>query len=102
MLSYYGICERLVHDNGREFCSEVISKVLKLWGVSECKSSSYHPQAMGKVERQNSIICEKLRILIEETGEEWDELLPQVQLAMNSVINRSTGYSHFYLMHLRP
>ena len=62
-------------------------------------STAYHPQTQGVVERMNAVIGQMLRCTIHELNEvrEWDSLLPTIELAINSLPNRSIGYSPFYL-----
>ena len=47
----------------------------------------------------NAVIGQILRCTIHELNEvrEWDSLLPKIELPINSLPNRSTGYSSFYL-----
>ena len=47
----------------------------------------------------NAVIGQMLRCTIHELneGREWDSLLPTIEIAINSLPNRNTGYSPFYL-----
>ena len=63
--------------------------------------TTYHPQSQGQVERMNAIISQTLRCLMSDIPDlgRWKEFLPTVEMVVNSLPNRSTGYSPFYLMH---
>ena len=47
----------------------------------------------------NSVIGQMLRCLIHEMSsvKKWKNLLPLVELAINSSVNRSTGYTPFFI-----
>ena len=70
-----------------------------LLGTSLRYSTAFHPQTQGIVERMNSVIGQMLRCTIHEMneGREWKKLLPIIELAINSSVNRSTEYTPFYL-----
>lgn len=60
-------------------------------------STAYHAETDGQTERMNRTMEEVLRHYVDEQQTNWDELLPLVEFAMNSAVNRSTGFSPFYL-----
>ena len=43
----------------------------------------------------------KLTVLIREFDDEWDEALPATLLAMRTSVNRTTGFTPFFLEHGR-
>ena len=47
----------------------------------------------------NAVIGQMLRYSIHEMneGREWKKLFPMTELAINSSVNRSTGYTPFFL-----
>lgn len=74
----------------------------KLWGLFGTGlhySTAYHPQTQGVVERINAVVSQMIRCMVHELNEiqNWKELLPMVELPINSLPNRSTGFSPFYL-----
>ncbi|XP_047499517.1 uncharacterized protein LOC125045971 [Penaeus chinensis] len=50
------------------------------------------------VERTNRVVKDALYSLIEHKPESWPSFLPQVRLAINSAIHRSTGEQPLYLL----
>ena len=62
---------------------------------------AYHPQTQGVMERMNAVIGQMLRCTIHKLKEvrEWDSLFPTIELAINSLPNRSTGYAPFFWNH---
>ena len=70
----------------------------KMLGIRAIRTSPYHPQTDGMVERFNSTIKQRLCCLPEEFGRNWDRGVDQVLFALRSTIHESTGYSPFELM----
>ena len=95
----HGIPRCVYTDRGTQFVSRFWSELWKLMGTQLKYSTAYHPQTQGVVERMNSVIGQMLRCTIHELGEprNWKNLLPTIELAINSSPNRSTGYTPFFL-----
>ena len=60
----------------------------------------YNPKS-NTVERFHQSLKRKLTALIHEFDDEWDEALPATLLAMRTSVNRTTGFTPFYLEHGR-
>ena len=62
---------------------------------------AYHPQSQGQVERMNAIVYQTLRCLMTNVTDlsRWTDFLPTVEMVVNSLPNKSTGYSPFFLMY---
>ena len=76
----------------------------EIWGLlgTELKyGTMYHPQSQGQVERMNAIISQTIRYLMTDVSDlgRWKEYLPTVEMVVNSLPNRSTRYSPFYLIY---
>ena len=52
----------------------------------------------GQAERYNRTLINMLKTIPEQSKKNWKDLLPQLCFAYNATINKSTGYSPFYLM----
>ena len=90
--------EQLHSDQGRNFESEVITEVCKLLGVVKSRTTPYHPQSDGLVERFNRTLLDMLAKAVRERPFDWEEHLPRLCLAYNSSVHPTTGYTPFYLM----
>lgn len=55
----------------------------------------------GMVERLNRTLKDQLAKYISQSGGEWDQYLPQFELAYSSGVHSSTGFSPFFLVHGR-
>ena len=95
----HGIPRCIYMDRGTQFSSRLWKELWAIMGTQLRFNSVYHPQTQGVVERMNAIIGQMLRCTLHELQEirYWDSLLPTLELAINSLPNRSTGYSPFFL-----
>ena len=95
----WGPPEILVSDNAKSFKeSKIMQHVYKLMGIEKKYSSPYHPEGNGSAERFNRILVDLLSKLVQNKPHTWKTKLPKLSMAVNSAINRSTGYSAFTLM----
>ena len=90
--------EQLHSEQGRYFESEVITVIYKLLGVVKSRTTPYHPQSDGLVERYNRTLLAMLATAIREYPFKWEEYLRRLCLAYNTSVNPTTGYSLFFLM----
>ena len=81
----FGIPKEVLTDQGSNFMSELLGEVFKLLDISHIKTSPYHPQTDGLVERFNGTLKMMLRKFIQEHPNEWDKLLPYLLFAYREV-----------------
>ena len=60
---HYGLLEKSLLDQGRNFVSELIANLCKLTGTMKLRTSLYHPQANDQYKRFNSILINMLGML---------------------------------------
>ena len=97
----YGVPEILVTDQGREFVNAVLEGLTELLQFKHMKTTPYHPQANGIIERANATLINILRTLVQENLTIWDTMLPIATYAYNTAYHRSIKESPFYLLYLR-
>ena len=96
--SIFGAPARLISDQGKNFESKLIAELCELLGVEKVRTTAYHPQGNGQVERANQTLIKMLRKLSADDKREWYSHLPTLTHAYNCTRSAVTGYSPYYLM----
>ena len=74
----------LISDQGKAFMGHIITHLCDLYGVQKLKTSPYHAQTNGQVERMNQTIIRMIGKLEEDKKACWSEHLPELLLAYNA------------------
>ena len=90
--------QQLHSDQGRQFESELIEEICKLLEIRKSRTTPYHPQGNGMVERINRTLLDMFATTAHNHPSDWDLYIRKVCLAYNSSIHSSTGFSPFFLM----
>ncbi|XP_056622843.1 retrovirus-related Pol polyprotein from transposon 17.6 [Triplophysa dalaica] len=98
MYSRVGIPTEILTDQGTPFMSRLMADLCHLFKVKQLRTSVYHPQTDGLVERFNQTLKRMLRRVVAEDGHDWDLLLPYVLFGIREVPQASTGFTPFELM----
>ena len=94
-----GIPNEILTDQGSNFTSQLLSELYRLLHVHPIRTSPYHPQTDGLVERFNQTL--KMMKTTGEDGKDWDKLLPYLLFAYWEVPQDSTGFSLYELLYGR-
>ena len=97
VFSNYGMPDILHSDQGRNFESCILRKTLEAFGVQKSRTTAYHPQGDGMVERFNRSLLQMLRSYVHDHAE-WEQYLPLVLFAYRTAMHASTGVSPFEMM----
>ena len=97
----HGVPESLHSDQGRQFEAAVVQELCTLLGIHKSRTTPYHPQGNGMVERFNRTMKDMLAKCVLDHGRDWDLHVGTVALAYNSSIHDTTGQSPFFLVHGR-
>ena len=100
LFATYGIPDILHSDQGRNFESSILSQTLKAFGISKSRTTPYHPQGDGMVERFNRSLLQLLRVYVEK-HDDWEQYLPLVLYAYRTSVHSSTRVTPFMLMYGR-
>ena len=84
-------------DQGREFENKVMQELCLLCGVHKTRTTLYHPESDGLVERFNRTLPMMLAMFAGENRDDWDDLLLAVMMAYRSSVHESTGFSPYRL-----
>lgn len=91
----------LLSDRGRVFLSSIVEDVLRASNTVHKTTSSYHPQTNGLTERFHRTLSDMLSMYIRPDHTNWDTILPFVTFAYNTAVQRTTGYSPYFLVYGR-
>jgi hypothetical protein len=94
----FGIPQVLLTDQGTNFLSELFANVCKLLKIKRIKTTAYHPQSNGALERTHRVLVEYLRCYISEDQTNWDKWIPYAIFVFNTTPHTSTGYTPHELM----
>ncbi len=94
----YGVPAQLHADQGRDFESKLIQEICKLMEIEKTRTTAYHPQSDGLVERLNRTLVQMLRTVGAENQKDWDEKLPKILLAYRSSVHSTTKFTPHFLM----
>jgi len=90
--------EPLHSDQGRQFESRLLSEVCKLMHIHKTRTTPYHPQSDGLVERFNRTMLAMLATCAKDNPLDWEKHVRKVCMAYNTSVQASTGYTPFFLM----
>ena len=88
----FGWPERIHHDQGGEFTSDLFDDLHELTGIRASRTTPYHPQGDGQVERLNRKVINMLRAMPATAKKDWKAQLhfnipksvwPRIRLAKN-------------------
>ena len=96
----HGAPKEILSDRGRNFIAKITEELCKRMGIHHKRSSPYHPQTNGLVERFNRTLCETLAKISEDTTS-WDKALAPALFAYRTVNHDITQHEPFYLVYGR-
>ena len=98
MVRMHGVPRVIYSDTGSQFIDESWRELQWRTRTKLAYNITYHPQRQGVVECMNSVIEQCMSCIIDESGNmhHWRKL-STVELVINSLPNKSAGFSPFYL-----
>ena len=94
----FGVPHIIHSDQGRQYESKLFSEVCSLLQIRKTRTTPYHPQSDGMVERYNKTLMTMISAYVSENHRDWDEHIPYVMMAYRATEHESTGYSPNMLM----
>ena len=79
--------------------SDTLDQINTICGTERRRTSAFHPQTNGLCERSHRTIADALSKYVNRNKSDWDELLPFMVKAYNTVPQKSTKFSPFFLVH---
>ena len=100
ILCRHGTPAVVVSDNGTEF-DGVFDVLARKYGVKRIRTSPYHPQANGIVERLHGYMRGSLAAMSTADQAQWHRLLPVTAFSYRATPVGRLGLTPFFLMHGR-
>ena len=101
LFARHGIPREILTNQGTNFTAQLLKELYQSIGVRPIRTTPYHPQTDGLVERFNRTLKEMLRRTLVDDERSWDLLLPYTLFAYREVPQASTGFSPFELLYGR-
>src|SRR5579871_4577319 len=99
VVANYGMPAGIMSDRDKLLTSKFWQSFTKQLGTKSKMSTAYHPETDGQTERTIQTLKQYLRFYLNYRQDNWVELLPLAQFAVNSAENETTGMSPSYAMY---
>lgn len=97
-ICHFSVPRQLHSDQGSQFESKVITEICKLLHIDKTRTTPYHPQSDGLIERFNRTLIQMLATCADTHPFSWEDHVKKVCMAYNISKHASTEYSPFFLM----
>ena len=95
----HGFPVAFISDRDTRFTSAYWKDFTEALGIAPHMSTSFHPETDGQTERMNRTVEEMLRSYVNDQHNNWDDLLPYMELAYNNSRQASTKATPYFLNH---
>lgn len=92
----YGVPERLICDNGKQYVSRSFRKMCESYDCRIVFNAQYSPH-VNPTERVNRVLKTMIRSYINKDHREWDTQLHKLGYALRTAVHEVTGYTPAYL-----
>ncbi|KMQ82607.1 integrase core domain protein, partial [Lasius niger] len=89
-VSRHGVPMEIQTNQGKNFESQLFSKLMRLLGIRKTRTTALHPQSDGQVERQHQTITNYLAKYVSENQKDCDRWVPMFLLAYRSSKHETT------------
>ena len=94
----HGLIENILTDNGKNFCSKLMEGVFKVTGSNHLKTTPYHPQSNGEVEKAVHTVKTMITHYVRSNLTNWHEFLPKVVFSYNISFHKVIKFSPFQVI----
>ena len=96
--SRYGAPYIIHTDQGANFESKLVGEICKLYDIKKTRTTPYHPQGDGLVERLNRTLVDTIALISIDAKDNWDLRIGLALMAIRSAVQSSIGYSPYFLL----
>ena len=87
----FGVPMEVHSDQGRNFESQIFQETCRIMGIHKTRTTPYHPQSDGMVERFNQTLERHLAKLVDNHQTDWDKYIPLFLLSYRTAVHESTS-----------
>ena len=96
--TFVGLPKPVQSDQGSNFMPGIFQQVMHELGITQYKSSPYHPISQGALERFHQTLKNMIRSYCFDTEKDWDEGIHLLLFAVRESVQESLGFSPFELV----
>ena len=96
--TFVGLPKSVQSDQGSNFMSGIFQQVMHELGIRQYRSSAYHPESQGALERFLQTLKNMIRSYCFDTEKDWDEGIHLLLFAVRESVQESLGFSPFKLV----
>ena len=93
-----GLPKSVQSDQGSNFMSGIFQQVMHELGIKQYRSSAYHPESQGALERFHQTLKNMIRSYCFDAEKDWDEGIHLLLFAVRESVQESLGFSPFELV----
>ncbi|XP_063586255.1 uncharacterized protein LOC134763618 [Penaeus indicus] len=94
-----GLPSSIQSDQGSNFTSVLFQQGMRSLGITQYKSTAFHPESQGVVERFHYTLKTMIKSFCLEAGSEWDEVIDLLLFSVRESVQESLGFSPFQLIY---
>ena len=94
----FGAPDVIHTDQGTNFNSELMQDICRIFMIEKTRTTPYHPQGNGQVERFNRVLADTLSKYSAEKPQEWDVYLPYITFVYNTTVHRIKGATPYSMV----
>ena len=96
--TFVGLPKSVQSNQGSNFTPGIFQKVMHELGIKHYRSSTYHPESQGALERFQQTLKNMIRSYCFDTENDWDEGIHLLLFAVRESVQESLGFSPFELV----
>ena len=94
----FGVPKCILTDQGKNFESTLFKEVCRILGIHKTRTTAYHPQTDGQVEKFNNTVACMLSAYVNKRQTDRDIHLPIVLMAYRSCVQETTKFTPNMMM----
>ena len=77
-ISVFGVLAKLLSDQGANFTSALVEELCSAFGIQKCRTTAYHAQCNGQVERFHQTLFRMIGKLAADKKAQWEQHVPEL------------------------